>query len=139
LQVSNNPSRTRTYFDLPAFHAALDAERQVRGLSWRQLGAEAGVAPSTLTRMGHGRHPDVDGLSALLAWANLPAELFIRASRRASERPETLVVVSSQLHSDPRLSHRDAAAISELVRVSYERLQRDPDPADASELGAGNH
>ena len=73
LQVRNTARRTRTYFDLPAFHAALDAERQVRGLSWRQLGAEAGVAPSTLTRMGHGRHPDVDGLSALLAWASLRA------------------------------------------------------------------
>jgi len=43
-----------------ALIAALDSERRAKNFSWRQLAKEAGVSPSTLTRMQQGKSPDVN-------------------------------------------------------------------------------
>jgi transcriptional regulator with XRE-family HTH domain len=65
-----------THFDVDAFFAALDAHRQAKKRTWKQVAAETGVSASTLTRMAQGRKPDVDGLAALLRWSGLKAEDF---------------------------------------------------------------
>jgi hypothetical protein len=39
----------RGSFDAAAFFAALDAERQGRGLIWKQVATETGISQSTLT------------------------------------------------------------------------------------------
>lgn len=54
--------------DRNAFYARLDAERQVRGLTWGEVAAEVHVSPSTLTRLAQGNTPEADALISLLAW-----------------------------------------------------------------------
>ena len=51
-----------TKVDVGALYAALDAERDARGVSWRQLAKEIGVSPSMLSRLGNGQRPDADTL-----------------------------------------------------------------------------
>ena len=50
----------RPSFDIATFHAALDAQRIARGLSWRQVAEQAQVSPATLTRIVQGNHPNLD-------------------------------------------------------------------------------
>jgi transcriptional regulator with XRE-family HTH domain len=62
-------------FDAMAFYKALDAERENKRLTWKQLASATGVGASTLTRMAQGRRPDADSLAKLSAWAGLnPAD-----------------------------------------------------------------
>lgn len=54
--------------DHQALDAAVDAERQRRGLSWRQAAAAIGVSPSTFTRIRRGGLPDATALVRILLW-----------------------------------------------------------------------
>jgi hypothetical protein len=54
--------------DVEALYVALDAQRRRARLRWRDIAVEAGVSPSTLTRIGQGFRPDADGLVRLLVW-----------------------------------------------------------------------
>jgi predicted transcriptional regulator len=58
-------------FDRRRFADTLDAIRASRGLTWRQVADQSGVAASTLTRIQQGKRPDVDGLVRLCHWAGL--------------------------------------------------------------------
>ena len=58
--------------DVGSLIAALNAEREDRGLSWRKLAQEAGVSPSSLTRMQQGKLPDVNTFTALTHWLRMP-------------------------------------------------------------------
>ncbi len=42
----------------------------------RDVSAETGLSPSTLTRLGQGQKPDADGLVTLLAWLKAEAAEF---------------------------------------------------------------
>ena len=66
------------HFDSDAFYAALNAARLARQKTWKDVAEEAGVNASTLSRIGQGAKPDVNGLAALLSWSSLKAEMFIR-------------------------------------------------------------
>lgn len=57
--------------DVPALHQALDKQRQTRGLSWRQVARECGLAASTLTRLDDGHAPDAHSLVSMLVWLGL--------------------------------------------------------------------
>jgi transcriptional regulator with XRE-family HTH domain len=111
----------RATFDTRAFAAALDAERETRGLRWNQVAQEVGVSGSTLTRLGQGKRPDVDGLARLLDWSGLDAADFIRSSRRASTA-STLTRIVGELHGDPHLSEDSATALEQIVRAAYLQL-----------------
>ena len=74
------------WFDGDALYGALDAVRQARTLTWKQVAVESGVSASTLTRMAQGRRPDLDSLAALSAWSGLQADDFVRFE---GERPES--------------------------------------------------
>jgi transcriptional regulator with XRE-family HTH domain len=109
-------------FDATAFYEALDAVRVAREMSWRDVAKAAGVSASTLTRMAQGKRPDVDSLAALCAWSGLRADDFISTDRK---RPavEPLAAISTLLRSDRNLSHRSAARLSEIIKVSYKQLK----------------
>ena len=107
-------------FNGTAFFAALDAERQARRFSWRQVAEECGISASTLSRMAQGKHPDVNGLAALAAWSGLEMDRFVRSA--AAKDPEPLAVISSCLHSDPRLNEESAVALDQLVRAAYRSM-----------------
>lgn len=115
-----------TYVDVSALHAALDEKRRSRGYSWRKIALEAGISPSTLTRMAQGRRPDVDSFGALISWLGLPAERFIRsdgAEAEPSTEPDALAVISTFLRARRELSAESAEALQDIVRAAYNRLK----------------
>lgn len=113
---------TEARLDLDALVAALDAKRKVKRFSWRKLAQEAGVSPSTLTRMHQGKRPDVNTFSGLVRWLGLPAENFMVAEgkklRKAAE-PHPLVVASTLLRGKKEMSPKAVNALEELVRAAY--------------------
>ncbi|MXV79725.1 MAG: helix-turn-helix transcriptional regulator [Chloroflexi bacterium] len=112
----------RGRFDNRAFYQALDATRQARRVTWKQVSAESGVSASTLTRMAQGRRPDVDGLAALASWAALSADDFVRSATKP-ESPEPLAMISTFLRADSNLTPEAAETLDQVVKVAYERLR----------------
>lgn len=110
--------------DVRALYAVLDEQRKSRRLSWRQVANEAGVSPSTLTRLAQGKRPDVDGFASLVGWLNMSADQFLRADGQPSqEEPEPLAVISALLRARRELSAESAEALEDIIRVAYERLK----------------
>jgi transcriptional regulator with XRE-family HTH domain len=89
-----------------------------------EVAAESKVSASTLTRMAQGRRPDVDSLAKLLTWSGLKAEQFVRSDASRPRKPETLAMISTYLRADPHLEPASAAALEELVKVTYRRLRK---------------
>lgn len=113
-------------FDTEAFYAALDSQRQAMRMTWKDVAAEAEISASTLTRMGQGKRPDVDGLAALLKWSGLQAEMFIRKnSQEARRKPETLAQISALLRADTTLSKESAEAVDTILKAAYKRLREE--------------
>jgi transcriptional regulator with XRE-family HTH domain len=111
-------------FDAAAFHTALDRTRQERGLLWKDVAREAGVSASTLTRLAQGRRPDVDGLAALVTWANLSADDFVRRADEPRSQ-DTLTKVATHLRGDRNLTPEAAEALEALITVAYKQLVAD--------------
>jgi transcriptional regulator with XRE-family HTH domain len=117
-------------FDDAAFFEALERHRQEEGLSWRQLGRQLGLSPSTFSRLARGRRPDIDTFLTLLAWLDVPASSFMRGAGTGSDDtvgPDTLGVIASALRSDPAIEADAAGALEQLFRVAYGRLRTEPD------------
>src|SRR5262249_14759803 len=112
----------KEHFDTEGFFAALDAVRQAKSRTWKDVAADSGVSASTLTRMAQGKRPDVDGLAALLKWSGLKAEDYLKGRSPTPGKPETLAVISKLLRADRKLGKDSAAALEEIIRVAYKRL-----------------
>ncbi|MFF5039901.1 MULTISPECIES: helix-turn-helix domain-containing protein [Streptomyces] len=112
------------WFDAEGFYAALDAARLARSLNWKQVAAGSGVSASTLTRMAQGKRPDVDGLAALCAWSGLDADDFVRSEHEDRPAADPLAMISTYLRSDRNLSPESAAALEEVIKITYERLRQ---------------
>lgn len=108
-------------FNSEAFYAALNAVRLSRQKTWKEVALETGVNASTLSRIGQGANPDVNGLAALLDWANLKAEMFIRDSK--DKEPEPIARITALLRADPQLSPENAQLIEDIVVSTYNRLK----------------
>lgn len=108
-------------FNVSAFYSALDAVRDARGLTWKNVASESGLNASTLTRIGQGKKPDVDGLSALLVWSNLKAEMFIADS--VDKVVEPLAEITRIIRMDQTLSHNSARLVEDIVKSAYTRLK----------------
>ena len=106
--------------DVAALYVTLDSERQQRRLSWRQVATQAGVGPSTLSRMAQGNRPDVDSFVALVQWLGMPAEQFMRggAGGDAHTAAEPAQAVASLLRADKTLDPDSAAAIDDILRAA---------------------
>lgn len=117
-------TKTTAGFDVEGFYQALDATRKSRRVSWRIVASEAGISPSTLTRMAQGKRPDVDSLAKLTVWSGLKTDDFVR-SAKAKPQAESIAMISTLLRSDKHLSEESAAALDELVKLAYQRLRRD--------------
>lgn len=113
-----------TLFDVSALHAALDAERVARRLTWKEIAHQSQVSASTLTRLSQGRRPDVDSLTALTQWLGVSADRFMGGrSRVAFGAASALTQISSIIREDPNLNPDAAAALDELVKATYARLR----------------
>ena len=110
-------------FDVSALHAALDAERVARNMTWKEISAASGVSASTLTRLSQGKRPDVDSLTALTSWLGMSADRFMGQRVVAFGRASSLAQISSILREDPELNEDAAAALDELIKVTYARLR----------------
>lgn len=104
-------------FDSEKFYGALDAERLVRGLTWKQVAEGSGVSASTLTRMAQGKRPDVDGLAALLNWAGLDSDSFLNAPD--GEGPDSLTQMTMLLRGDQRISKENKVMLEGILRAVY--------------------
>lgn len=111
----------RGSFNADAFYASLDLRRAEHRLTWKELAEQAGVSASTLTRMKQGKRPDIDSMAALAAWAGLDVDDYVTGG--GEQEGEPLPKISALLRADPNLSRDDAAAIEEMIRLTYERLK----------------
>ncbi|HEY6126427.1 MAG TPA: helix-turn-helix transcriptional regulator [Steroidobacteraceae bacterium] len=64
-------------FQFEKFYQAVNAKREERAASWRQVAREIGIGKSTLARMAQNKRPDADGLAALSFWAELNPADFV--------------------------------------------------------------
>jgi transcriptional regulator with XRE-family HTH domain len=64
-------------FDFEKFYQAVNAKREERAASWRQVAREIGIGKSTLARMSQNKRPDADGLAALAFWAQVNPADFV--------------------------------------------------------------
>lgn len=102
-------------FDPIRFHRLLDDVRIERGISWSEIARLTGVSASTLTRVGQGRMPDADNLSALVAWAGLDANAVLGVTPHQEDDPITAVRIA--LRHDPLLDAEQIDAIVTTVRT----------------------
>jgi transcriptional regulator with XRE-family HTH domain len=61
--------------DVPELHRLLNAQRQERGLTWRGVGRETGLLPSTIARICAGHPPSADALVSLIVWLDLDTDI----------------------------------------------------------------
>lgn len=108
--------------DVKTLVAALDAKRQAKGLSWRQLAQKADVSQSTLTRMHQGKRPDVDTFASLVRWLGMPAEEFLKSEHPksgAAAQAHPLARVSTYLRGGKEMSPQTLQAIEDLIQAAY--------------------
>ncbi|MCG8607573.1 hypothetical protein MJD09_21640 [bacterium] len=110
-------------FDVEAFYSALDAQRQAKKKTWKRVATEAGIAASTLTRMGQGKRPDVDGLAALSSWSGLNVNDFVLPQSPNPEDAEPLTKITALLRADRNLSGDSAKALESMLKSAYENLR----------------
>jgi hypothetical protein len=70
-------------FEFERFYQAVNARREERAASWRQVAREIGIGKSTLARMSQNKRPDADGLAALAYWAALNPADFVTLEQPA--------------------------------------------------------
>ncbi len=68
-------------FHFEKFYQAVNAKREERAASWRQVAREIGIGKSTLARMAQNKRPDADGLAALSFWAEINPADFVSAEQ----------------------------------------------------------
>lgn len=108
---------SRPELDVDALYAALDQKRRSKGLSWRQVATEVGIASSTFSRMTQNKRPDVDSFAALVGWLGMPAETFLRtdAPKGEADVGETLAVISTHLKASKDMSPETVDALRDLL------------------------
>jgi transcriptional regulator with XRE-family HTH domain len=117
--------------DLEHLYDALDTQREARGLTWREAAKEIGVSPSTLTRLGQGASPDVEGFAKMAKWLNASLDDFLvtsttQSAKRAAKSPpneELLVVVSRHLRASKELDPRSAKALENIIQAAYKQMK----------------
>lgn len=111
--------------DVRALHAALDAARVERNLSWRQLAKELGVAASTLSRMANGFRPDVSAFAVMTTWLRMPAESFYRRAEPtdAEQEPELVAQLAPLLRARRDLQADDVQYLEQLIGAAVQRFR----------------
>jgi transcriptional regulator with XRE-family HTH domain len=121
---------SQTTVDVVGLHAALDAARQGRGWSWRQLARELGLSASTMSRLANGQKPDVDAFAAMVAWLQTDANKFIiteerRRERYEQEEPDLVALLAPLLRARRDLDDKDIDHLQELIRSAVRHFEAD--------------
>ena len=70
-------------WDTRALHAALDVQRQTRGLTWNDVAQEiGGVTPAMLKSQAKGGRTGFPGVMRIVRWLGQPAATYTRVSDR---------------------------------------------------------
>jgi hypothetical protein len=72
---------SRLRWDLPELHAALNRQRQERGLTWIELAATIGCTAGRLTNLRTARQADMGLVMRCTQWLGQPAAAFIHAAQ----------------------------------------------------------
>ncbi len=68
-------------WDTPALHAALNRQRQARGMTWQEAGREVGgFTAAMLTNLAKGGRIGFPGVMRIVRWLGQPATIFTRAA-----------------------------------------------------------
>lgn len=114
--------------DVIALHGALDAARQAKGLSWRQLAKLLDVSPSTLSRLANGKNPDVEAFATVVRWLDMPAEKFMiddEELQRRADLPDLVAELAPLLRARPDLEKEDVEHLEELIGSAVRRFSAD--------------
>jgi transcriptional regulator with XRE-family HTH domain len=114
---------SRPHIDLEALYGALNAERENREMSWREVGKEIGTSPSTFTRLAQGRGTDADTFATLVAWLGVSADHFVRGNEPVKGQPRTVAAISSYLRADRSLSRQESDGLDRIMRSAYAALR----------------
>ena len=107
--------------NVAALYAALDAVRESRGISWRQLAREVQVSPSTFSRLANRQKPDVDAFLALVRWLKVPAERFM-TDGQDREEPPLMAELAPLLRARKDLNSEDKKYLEELIGSAMRRF-----------------
>lgn len=121
----------QTQINVPALYAALDAVRESRRMSWRQLAREVEVSPSTFSRLANRQKPDVDAFLALVRWLNVPAERFMTdGDDQDREEPPLMAELAPLLRARRDLNSQDRKYLEELIGAAVRRFAADQPTED---------
>ena len=112
------------FFDAEGFYAALDSHRESLGITWKVLAQKTGVSPSTLTRMGQGKRPDVDTLASLASWSGIDVKIFYLRECDLRGKPETMAEITSLLRADRDLGKEGAVMMERMINSLYQELKK---------------
>jgi transcriptional regulator with XRE-family HTH domain len=115
---------SKTEFDLKSFYQSLNDRRQELKYSWKKVSDLTGLSPSTLTRMGQGRKPDIDGLASLANWANLDLSDFYQSENKPKKNRESLSEIRALLKADAKLKTRDVEILDALITSAYKQMRK---------------
>lgn len=121
--------------DVAALYRDLDAARETKGLTWRELAREMGLSPSTLSRLSNLKSPDVHAFMAMTQWLGVPAENFrIRRERSAGleqsgEQPELVAQLAPLLRARKDLDAEDVDYLQEIIGAAVRRFSSSRNPA----------
>lgn len=107
-----------------ALYAALDAQRDAQGMSWRHLAKDRGLSPSTFTRLANGHRPDVDAFAALVGWLGQPAERFITSDQdRSADEPALMAELAPLLRARSDLDEDGADRLQALFAEALTKFR----------------
>jgi transcriptional regulator with XRE-family HTH domain len=103
--------------------------QQKRGsMGIRAAAGEIGISPATLSRVEHGRVPDLDTLQKVCRWLGIdPARYFGTAQRQGTGHASGLQVVFKK---DRAVSQTTSKALGKLIIAAYHQF---------SEIDAAGH
>lgn len=112
--------------DGTAIWEIIDRERRSRGdLTWRALASEAGLSPSTLSRLAQGHTPTVDGMVRLADWLGLTVdELLGRKQDRIAGDVAPPTAIASYLRTRKELDETGVEALEAIFAAAYDKLRR---------------
>ncbi|MEX5268568.1 helix-turn-helix domain-containing protein [Kocuria sp. CPCC 204721] len=117
---------TRTTVDSQRLYATLEAAKNERGMSWRELAKEIGVSPSLLSRLGNGLKPDANGFATLVAWLGMPAENFFDYEEGGASHPrepQLMTRLAPLLRAEKSLTSEDVEYLEKVIGATVAHVK----------------